>query len=290
MENTGLFLSKNIESLLDELDRVGPPTGLDGAYTPEQTEQLTEIVRELYESGVILRHWFLGDVEEHDHVQDAPPVLSTEPVISTSPVPENPEPEERGQAVEDQESDPVVEEAASTEETTEEVEAAASMEEQEPEAEEKQAAAASPIEEPALKSEIQQEEQEEVKEAPSTPTPKAPLLDEMRSFGVGEGSEESLNERLSRQATTRRSIASNIRRPISNLKTAIGINDRFLFINSLFQGNPAVFDRALDELNYLTSFEEAQRFVDFEFRERYKWDMEDPTVVDFMNYVHRRYL
>lgn len=308
MENTGLSLTNKIETLLDELDRVGPPTGLDGAYTPEQTEQLTEIVQHLYESGVVLRHWFLGDVEEHDHIQEGDAVLSQEPVISLSEVETEPEEsaEEPIEEVsemetndEEEEPDETVEslpEKIEVEETSLPEESDDSKETVEESLDNEESRPAEPEPEPA-------EEAEEPKvEIPEVSLPKAvsepkpddvsvnKLESEMKAFGVSDADDESVNERLSKQGETRRSVVSRIRRPISNLKTAIGINDRFLFINSLFQGNPSVYERALEELNYLTNLKEAERFVDFEFRERYKWDMEDPTVVNFMGYVQRRYL
>jgi len=49
---------------------------------------------------------------------------------------------------------------------------------------------------------------------------------------------------------------------ISDLKAAIGINDKFLFINDLFDGNMKAYSIAIDTLNGMGSFQEAETYIE----------------------------
>lgn len=57
---------------------------------------------------------------------------------------------------------------------------------------------------------------------------------------------------------------------IQNLKTAIGINDKFLFINELFKGNLNEYNSAIDHLNTLEDSTGAATALN-NFRQEYAW-------------------
>lgn len=78
-------------------------------------------------------------------------------------------------------------------------------------------------------------------------------------------------------------------RPLSDIKKAIGINERFLFANVLFNGDMAAFSKAVEELNHLESKEDAVRLMDEELSLKYKWEEEDQTVMAFKTLVSRRF-
>jgi len=100
----------------------------------------------------------------------------------------------------------------------------------------------------------------------------------------------SLHEKLS-QATANKSISSKMQLgKILNLRTAIGLNDKFAYVNELFGGNVDTFNRAIDELNHLESFESALKLIEFQYEKNYKWDFENPTVKQFIALIERRYL
>ncbi|KAB1062800.1 hypothetical protein [Salibacter halophilus] len=77
---------------------------------------------------------------------------------------------------------------------------------------------------------------------------------------------------------------------IDDLKTAIGLNERFLFSNELFDGNMEAFNRALSELNHLESYEHANNYVEKQLKPTYEWDMESETTVAFMSLIQRRFM
>lgn len=57
---------------------------------------------------------------------------------------------------------------------------------------------------------------------------------------------------------------------ISDLKMAIGINDKFLFINELFKGNPTEYNDAINNLNGQENGDEAASALET-YRQEYTW-------------------
>lgn len=107
-----------------------------------------------------------------------------------------------------------------------------------------------------------------------------------KSMDVKDGVE--LNDRNKAEDN---SLASRIQQsPISDLKAAIGLNERFLFANELFDGNMEAFNRALNELNHIDSKEGAYIFINAQLKERFNWNDDSEITVRFLNLVERRFL
>ena len=69
-----------------------------------------------------------------------------------------------------------------------------------------------------------------------------------------------------------KSIAANmVHQPVQDLKMAIGINDKFLFINELFGGSPTDYNEAIEKLNLAEGLPEAENTL-AEYEEQHKWD------------------
>ncbi len=59
------------------------------------------------------------------------------------------------------------------------------------------------------------------------------------------------------------SLASKIKNnKITDIKAAIGINDKFNFINDIFKGELAAYNLAIDKLNKMESLDEALQFIE----------------------------
>ena len=77
--------------------------------------------------------------------------------------------------------------------------------------------------------------------------------------------------------------------PISDIKSAIGINEKFQFINELFEGSAQLYNEAIALLNNCTGAEAARTlFRDYQIRNN--WDTENKAFLRFREYVERRYL
>ena len=75
---------------------------------------------------------------------------------------------------------------------------------------------------------------------------------------------------------------------IADLKAAIGINEKFQFINELFDGNMKEYNVAVDQVNNFSSQSEAESYLS-NLREMYKWDPENAIALNFQELVERRF-
>lgn len=69
--------------------------------------------------------------------------------------------------------------------------------------------------------------------------------------------------------------------PAVDIRTGIGINDKYLFISELFRDDRNAYDAAIRQLNTFTNLQEAMRFAENELQHKYDWDKEDATVQAF---------
>lgn len=98
----------------------------------------------------------------------------------------------------------------------------------------------------------------------------------------------SLNEQLSEKKTElgHRLTESNA---IRDLKKAIGINDRFVFINELFRGDEVMYERSIKTINNFSIYPEAQYWMERELKIKLGWDNERPATQEFYALVKRRF-
>ena len=72
--------------------------------------------------------------------------------------------------------------------------------------------------------------------------------------------------------------------PVTDIRQAVSIGDRFLFQRELFGGNAEKLQQTLTELNNLHSLDEAVALVD-----KFGWDKQSPTYELFINVLRRRF-
>ncbi len=77
--------------------------------------------------------------------------------------------------------------------------------------------------------------------------------------------------------------------PVRDLKKAIGVNDRFLFINELFRGDEAMYERSIRTINNFTILPEAEYWIQRELKVKIGWDEGSETVKHFNQLVKRRF-
>ncbi len=85
------------------------------------------------------------------------------------------------------------------------------------------------------------------------------------------------------------SVSNKIQKPsIQDLTKAIGLNDKFLFANELFEGSMQEYNIAIQQLNGAGSLESAMDYFST-LQQLYEWDMEKETVKQLIDLVDRRY-
>lgn len=77
--------------------------------------------------------------------------------------------------------------------------------------------------------------------------------------------------------------------PIKDLRKAIGVNDRFLFINELFRGDEAMYERSIKTIQNFSIFAEAEYWIRRELKVKIGWHDNDPVVKQFDQLVRRRF-
>lgn len=98
---------------------------------------------------------------------------------------------------------------------------------------------------------------------------------------------ESVNDRLKE---SKREMSDKLTdAPIKDLKKAIGVNDRFLFINELFRGDEAMYERSIKTINNFTILPEAQYWIQRELKVKIGWNDSDNVVKQFDQLVRRRF-
>ena len=98
--------------------------------------------------------------------------------------------------------------------------------------------------------------------------------------------ESSVNDRLSAQKTS--FAEKQQRKPIADLRTAIGLNQKFLFMNDLFEGENEAYNEAIQKLNSFSSADDAKNYL-LSLGTKYDWDPESESVIQFCELVERRY-
>lgn len=143
--------------------------------------------------------------------------------------------------------------------------------------------AAAPVVETEPEVEVELVFDEEEPEAPETPEePEEPVVPE-----IPEEQEPIVEEqpKVEPEAEPKAAFSAQVGAPVDDIRKAISIGDRFLFIRELFGGNGEALQKTIDELNKLSSLEEAEALV----RKRFHWDEESAAAQLFMNILKRRF-
>lgn len=99
----------------------------------------------------------------------------------------------------------------------------------------------------------------------------------------------TLNEKFSSESKA--TLAEKLQKgKIQSIKSSIPINQKFIYINSLFDGNIQDFAATVDEIDQSTSFESARNIVLSRLVPRYKWDTNSEVFKDFMETIERKYI
>ena len=98
---------------------------------------------------------------------------------------------------------------------------------------------------------------------------------------------ESLNDRLKEE---KKEVVHALKdTPIKDLRKGIGINDRFTFVNELFRGDDAMYERSIKTINGFHILSEAEYWINRELKFKLGWNDSKETVQHFYHLVRRRF-
>ncbi|NEM96668.1 hypothetical protein [Pontibacter burrus] len=126
--------------------------------------------------------------------------------------------------------------------------------------------------------------------APATP-PAVPKAAEHHNLNEKFKAAErpTLNENF-KKATTSSSLAdAHTNQKIDSLKNAISINQRFSFINELFDGDNLTYYQAIQSLDAMADPEHAKRFVTQDLAAKYDWSRKQEHVHKLLRLIERKF-
>lgn len=152
------------------------------------------------------------------------------------------------------------------------------------------------VEPPAVDDPLEKTKSETIQEPPppiinfvkktekSAPSIKEILAKNTDLFGT---TTPSIGDKLSAQQDP--TLADKMQQTqFTDIKSAIGINDKFLFINELFEGNLKNYNDSINRLNSFTNTEEALSEIK-NLQGKYNWEEENETLEKLKSIIERRY-
>jgi hypothetical protein len=76
---------------------------------------------------------------------------------------------------------------------------------------------------------------------------------------------------------------------IENIRTAISLSQKFLFVQSLFRGVSADYESALNQIDESKDYQDAYHVLSSNYATRYQWDFNSPEVKEFVEIVQRKF-
>jgi len=96
----------------------------------------------------------------------------------------------------------------------------------------------------------------------------------------------SLNDLL---AKTNGKSDEPVKAPIADLKQAISLNEKLLFIKDLFNGYNLAYSEVIDIINKMSSFEAADSYLQHNYAVKNNWANKQATVDQFYELLNRRF-
>jgi hypothetical protein len=117
-------------------------------------------------------------------------------------------------------------------------------------------------------------------EKPSIKSSQKPLI---KPLVEAVGQEELFEEKMSKELSDKLGEL-----PIADIRKGMGLNERIIFLNELFEGNAPAFDNAINTLNNAADFNAAQAELKTLFG-RYGWALKEKHAKAFIRLVKRRH-
>ena len=100
----------------------------------------------------------------------------------------------------------------------------------------------------------------------------------------------TINQKISAQLNKTAKLSEQLHpHGITDLKQAINLNDKLLYIKDLFNGYNLAYSEAIDILNRCQTFEEAEEFLTNNYATKNHWESKQATVEKFHALLRRRF-
>ncbi len=150
-------------------------------------------------------------------------------------------------------------------------------------------------EEPAEPAEIPEEKEvvshKEVREEPEMPDAQQDYTeteeDSKSTIDLFSSAEPTISDVYSEQETV--TVADKFNQEtVNELREAIGINEKFLFINELFNGDMSKYNKAIDELDEMATYKGAETYL-LELKVQHQWEEDSQALMKLTELVKRKF-
>lgn len=113
-----------------------------------------------------------------------------------------------------------------------------------------------------------------------------PVVTSSESYSV-----PTLNDTLREAASTEpETVAETFTRaPIDSVARSISLNQKFRFINQLFNGNSSAYNQAIEEIDSLDNYGQALDLISYRYASQYVWDTNSDEVSELVEILKRRF-
>lgn len=102
---------------------------------------------------------------------------------------------------------------------------------------------------------------------------------------IQEQKKESIIDFISKQTRTEDFASRLQQKPIADINEAIGLGEKLLYINELFDKNPTKYADSVKEMNGFTRLDDAMAYINSNF----SWNTEKETTISFLEIVKRKF-
>lgn len=99
----------------------------------------------------------------------------------------------------------------------------------------------------------------------------------------------SVNETVAQKGVDKSVVNKLSNTRIENLKSTIGINDKFYFINELFSGNSQAYEDVIYTLNNFKRLDEAIQYTST-LKHKYEWSTETEAYQKLVHFLERKFV
>ncbi len=162
--------------------------------------------------------------------------------------------------------------------------------EPEPEPEEPKEIIPEVIDEPELIIEAPTKKEIIIEETPAQEIEKKEIIepnhnDDSHEIVADRFQSNNFNDNIAKK-NIKKDVSSKMQsKPINDINSAIGLNDKFIFIRELFSGDKDHYMETIQLLNNFDTFENAIEFLN----ENFDWDNDNPTFERLKELVRRKY-
>ncbi len=80
------------------------------------------------------------------------------------------------------------------------------------------------------------------------------------------------------------------RTPIESVGRSISLNQKFRFINQLFNGNSSAYNQAIEEIDTVDNYGQVLDLISYRYASQYLWDMNSDEVNELVEILKRRFV